>query len=182
MTTTEHETERLGVVASAVRTDGTVEQRLLRLEDERAARDVVMRYGHFLDAKRWDDLFALFTDDAVRLLGGSFEQTTNGRAALRALYDTPANNAADADQVRHHYASEIVRLSESGDTASVVAYYTVHLTGQRDGRRVRGTHQGVSHFTLRKVDGQYRIGRQVNISDIAHNPLAPSGYVDRPAG
>lgn len=178
--TTEHQAELLGVAGRPLFSDGTPERRLGRLEDERAARDVVVRYGYFLDAKRWDDLFALFTDDAVRVVAGSFEQTTNGRAALRALYDTPANDGPEADQSQHHYASELVRVSQSGDEASVVAYYTVHIVGRRDGRRVRGTHQGVSVFTLRKVDGQYRIVRQVNVSDIAHNPLAPAGYTNDP--
>jgi len=75
----------LEVVQRPERPRATPEERLQALEDRSAIRALIMAYGYLCDARRWDDLLALYTDDIERVLAGSLTERVRGKAALRQL-------------------------------------------------------------------------------------------------
>ena len=61
-----------------------LEARVARAEARQQIRDLIMVYGYLEDARRWDDMLALYTDDIERVLAGSLVETVQGKAALPA--------------------------------------------------------------------------------------------------
>ena len=72
---------------------GAVAERVQVLEDRHAVRDLIMTCGYLRDARRWDDLLDLYTDDIERILAGSLEERVQGKAALRAKLVAPTLQA-----------------------------------------------------------------------------------------
>ena len=160
------------------------EERLRALEDERAIRDLIHRYGYLCDARRWDELLELYTDDIERTLGGTLREHVKGKPALRAKLVAPTlerKRAGDAaapppDRLlalsfRHLMASEVVRRT-SPDEATAVVQYTLVATCD-DGREPsRGAHEGSYIFRFRRgPDGRWRFCAQTIFSDNARNPM-----------
>src|SRR5450759_648394 len=77
------ETELLAAVTRPEEPRRTPEAQLDAAEDREAIRDLIMRYGYLEDARRWDDMLALYTDDIERVLAGSLVERVQGKAALR---------------------------------------------------------------------------------------------------
>lgn len=183
------------VLAREERPRETLEEQVELLHDVRAVRDVITKYGFYLDAGHWDALFDLFIEDCERVLAGSMDQVVRGRDALRREYeqgsslprkradgtveelDTPYQHSSlDA---RHLYAAEVIRVSDDNRQAWATGQYTIILgRTEADGRYRHGAHHGRYVFTLTKVDGQWKIARQYLASHFAHNPMVQKMYED----
>jgi hypothetical protein len=141
---------------------------------------VITQYSYFTDEKRWDELFELFTDDAVRVLCGSVNAVTEGKATLRASLDTSKNNDPEADRTKHFYSNTTVRIAPGGTEAWLATYFRVLIVRERDGDFQTGSHHGGCVFTVVKSEGRWRISHQLNITYVRHNPLAKSSYKPKP--
>jgi ketosteroid isomerase-like protein len=88
-------------------------------------RDLVARYAHGVDRGRFDEVVALFADDAVLELPDGRRLT--GHGAIRAFLDgtRDAARAAGANPfIRHHVASHHIDV-EGPDGAVGFAYFFV---------------------------------------------------------
>jgi hypothetical protein len=155
---------------------------LTRLEDRAQLYDLVMAYGYLEDARRWDDMLALYTDDIERELAGSLTEAIRGKAELRDRLITPVMEAksgrvaASREQVeqlglRHLIFSVTLEVGADGVTARADAQYI--LVATRDGAQgfERGSHEGSYEFEFRKVDGTWKFSRQLIVTNNAHNPM-----------
>jgi len=70
-------------IVHMARSGGTVEQRLQRLEDEQAVRDLLAQYAFSYDSSDVDGVMALFMDDAVLV---NARGTFTGRQAIDDNY------------------------------------------------------------------------------------------------
>jgi 3-phenylpropionate/cinnamic acid dioxygenase small subunit len=162
-------------------------ERLARLEDRAQVYDLVMAYGYLEDARRWDDMLALYSDDIERELAGSLTEVIRGKVALRDRLVTPVMEAksgrvaASRDQVeqlglRHLIFGVTIEVAGDGNTARASAPYI--LVATRDGAAQsqgggfeRGSHEGSYEFEFRKVDGTWKFSRQLIVTNNAHNPM-----------
>jgi len=155
---------------------------LTRLEDRARIYDLVMAYGYLEDARQWDGMLALYTDDIERELAGSLTEVVRGKAELRDRLVTPVMEAksgrvaASREQVeqlglRHLIFSVAVEVAADGTTARASAQYI--LVATRDGAAgfERGSHEGSYEFEFRKVDGVWKFSRQLIVTNNAHNPM-----------
>ena len=156
--------------------------RLALAEDRETIRDLIMTYGYLEDARRWDEMLALYTDDIVRVLAGSLVETVRGKPALRARLVTPVmeavsgRTAAAPEQLerlglRHLMWGDVVRVAPDRQTATAAVQYTLVATAEGpDGHR-RGSHEGSYVFEFRREDGSWKFSRQVIVTNNAHNPM-----------
>jgi len=173
----------LDVVQRAERTRVTPEERLQALEDRSAIRALIMTYGYLCDARRWDDLLDLYTDDIERVLAGSLTERVRGKAALREKLVAPTLQHRSGDGgppppeqlealgLRHLMASDVVRLGDDGATATAAVQYQLVATSDDDRGFRRGAHEGSYVFDFRKEAGTWKFCRQYIVSDNAHNPM-----------
>jgi 3-phenylpropionate/cinnamic acid dioxygenase small subunit len=177
----DHDWVEAPIAATSPRPVG-IEAKLTRLEDVQRIRDLMMAYGYLEDARRWDDMLALYTDDVERVLAGSLTETVRGKAALRDRLVTPVMEAksgrvaASREQVeelglRHLIFGESIHVDADGRSARAFAQYV--LVATRDGETgfARGSHEGAYVFDFRKEDGDWRFSRQQIVTDNAHNPM-----------
>jgi hypothetical protein len=173
----------LEVVQRPERARDSVEARVQAVEDRDAIRSLIMTYGYLCDARRWDDLLDLYTDDIERVLAGSLVERVQGKAALREKLVSPTlerrsggSDAAppaqlEALDLRHLMASDIVRLGDDETTARAAVQYQMVATSD-DARGFRhGSHEGSYVFDFRKDNGRWRFCRQFIVSNNAHNPM-----------
>jgi len=161
----------------------TLEDRLTALEDRQAVRNRIMEYAYLCDARRWDDLLALYTDDIERVLAGTLTEVVRGKAALRDKLVAPTlerrslpGAAPPPDRLltmrmRHLVAGEVIRLGDDGETARAAVQYALVATSDGEGGFRRGMHEGSYVFDFRKIDGRWLFTRQHIVSDNAHNPM-----------
>lgn len=86
-------------------------------------REAIVRYAHLVDAGRFDELLALFTEDAT--LDAGERPVARGRGAIRALFvETGARLGATQWRpfIRHHLSNVDVEV-EGPDTARARAYF-----------------------------------------------------------
>jgi 3-phenylpropionate/cinnamic acid dioxygenase small subunit len=160
----------------------TLEERIELAEARRAIRDLIMSYGYLEDARRWDDMLAMYTDDIERVLAGSLVETIRGKEALRDRLITPVMAtksgvaSATRDQVerlglRHLMFSDVIRIADDGRTATAAVQYVLVATrDDRDGHR-RGIHEGSYVFDFRNEHGIWKFSRQLIVTNNAHNPM-----------
>ena len=186
--TTDEEQELLAALALPEAPCASAEERLRALEDEREIRELVRLYGYLCDARRWDDLLALYTDDIKRTLGGTLREHVKGKAALREKLVAPTLERRRADDAaapppdrllalsfRHLMASEVVRRT-SADEATAVVQYTLVATRDDGVEPSRGAHEGSYVFRFRRGrDGRWRFCAQTIFSDNARNPMFRAG-------
>ena len=155
---------------------------LTRLEDRARIYDLVMAYGYLEDARRWDEMLALYTDDIERELAGSLTEVVRGKAELRDRLITPVMEAksgrvaASRDLVeqlglRHLIFSVAIEIAADGTTARAVAQYILVATRNGADGFERGSHEGSYEFDFRKADGSWRFSRQLIVTNNAHNPM-----------
>ena len=155
---------------------------LARLEDRARIYDLVMAYGYLEDARLWDDMLALYTDDIERELAGSLTEVVRGKSELRDRLITPVMEAksgrvaAPREQVeqlalRHLIFGVAIDVADDRSTARASAQYI--LVATRDGERgfERGSHEGSYEFEFRRVDGEWKFSRQLIVTNNAHNPM-----------
>jgi len=162
-------------------------ERVARLEDRAQLYDLVMAYGYLEDARRWDDMLALYTDDIERELAGSLTEVVRGKAALRDRLVTPVMEAksgrvaASREEVeqlglRHLIFGVAIEVAADGASARASAQYILVATRdgaarEQGGRFERGSHEGSYEFEFRTVDGTWKFSRQLIVTNNAHNPM-----------
>lgn len=162
----------------------TVEERLAAIEDRTRVREILMAYGYLCDARLWDELLDLYTDDVERVLAGTLTENIKGKEELRKVYEQPVLPRAGGDappaatinvyEVRHLIVGDIVRLGDDGETAWAAASYSlVASTGDIDDF-VRAAHEGGYILEFRKVDGSWLVSKFIVFSENARNPLFAS--------
>jgi SnoaL-like domain len=173
----------LAVVQQPEKPRATTEERLQALEDRETIRGLIMIYGYLCDARRWDELLELYTDDIERVLAGSLSERVQGKAALRAKLVAPtlerssgegsARPASELEalSLRHLMASDLVRLGDDGTTATAAVRYQMVATSEDERGFRSGAHEGSYVFDFRKDDGRWQFCRQFIVSDNAHNPM-----------
>ena len=175
----------LEVANSEQHSGATLEERIRLLEDLRQISDLVMRYGWLCDARRWDEVLDLYTDDFERCLAGTLDECLRGKEALREVYERPvlprkgggADNSGDvartsAFQCRHMIHPPVVRILDDGSRAVAAAVYSLVASEGEGEAFVRAEHEGGYIFGFRRepVVG-WRFESMTVISEIANNPL-----------
>jgi len=162
----------------------SLEQRMTASEDREQIRHLVSLYGLLCDARRWDELLELYTDDFERELAGTLREVARGKERLRQLYDAPelprSTHASavsppptaviNTQAVRHLITDVAVRLTGEDAAVAVARYALVAEREDAAGYR-RGQHEGSYIFGFRKEGGRWRFSRMVVFSNNARNPL-----------
>jgi hypothetical protein len=178
----------LEVVRTPERPRATLEERIQLIEDHRQLHDLVLTYGWLCDARRWDELLDLYTDDFERFLVGTLEEHLVGKEVLRERYESPVlprkggeggpPPAAQVNtyEIRHLIHPPLVRVSDDGLGATVAAVYSIVATTGDGPDFRRGEHEGGYIFGFRKEpEVGWRFCRMVVISENARNPLFQGG-------
>jgi uncharacterized protein (TIGR02246 family) len=110
-----------------------LEKRLQQLEDEKAIREVVIRYGEYLDARDYASYASLFASDGVWT--GGFGSAT-GPAAIQELLEKNLGKPEEGfiNKSNFHLNTTVV-VDVDGDTAKVRSRY-LFFTASPDNRPV----------------------------------------------
>jgi 3-phenylpropionate/cinnamic acid dioxygenase small subunit len=97
---------------------------LWQLTAREGIRDTIARYAHLVDGGRFDELVALFTEDAVLEAGD--QPPAHGRAALAAFLRGTGDRLAAAAHgpplIRHHVSNVVVDVTGTA-AASARSYF-----------------------------------------------------------
>jgi SnoaL-like domain len=158
------------VTADAIR---SLEERVARLEDEAAIRDLLSRYGWYADVgehEKWVQLFA--PDGAVHLLGGEpagtfvDDRRWEGREALRGYISDPRMHVR-IDGRCLHLAGINLRVRLDGDRA-VATSGSLVVVQEEEGLVLYGG--GMTRWELRRIDGEWTIAERRRVA------LGADGY------
>jgi hypothetical protein len=161
----------------------TLEERIKLLEDKERIRDILMQYAFLCDARRHDELYALYTDDVERELGGTLTEVVKGKDAVRHRHNNPELKRKEGVDgklpeggireivPRHMMSTCVVRVSDDDSEAWASVYYSLVGTRTTDGEFERGVHEGGYLFHLRRVDDDWRVARFTVFTEHAHNPI-----------
>jgi hypothetical protein len=172
----------LDVVRTPERSRATIEDRLRLLEDQRRIADLIMYYGWLCDARRWDELLELYTDDFERSLLGTLEEHLVGKETLREVYERPVlprkggrgglSIQPTALEIRHLIHPPVIRIADDNDHATAVAVYSMAVTSGDGPDLRRGMHEGGYVFEFRREpEFGWRFAKMSVISENARNPL-----------
>lgn len=91
-------------------------------------RDTIARYAHLVDGGRFDELVALFADDAVLEAGD--QPAARGRPAIAAFFRGTGSRLATASQgpplIRHHVSTIVIDVT--GPDAACARSYFLAIT------------------------------------------------------
>ena len=171
------------VIRMVEREPASLEERVARLEAKEAIHDLMMRYGHFSDARDTEGVLALYTDDVERVLTGTLDERVRGKDTLRELYRNPVLPTRDGKSlgeasryrrgrrttVRHMFAAPLIRLSDDGNEGWLTSYFTlVRSVSSADGFE-RHVHEGTYTFTFVRLEEGWRISKMVVDTEIGHD-------------
>lgn len=128
-----------------------LEARLQELEDDRAIRQLLARYGFHADLGRSDAYVELYTEDGAIDSGAS--RRWEGRDDLRQFITNPQGHKSIEGRCLHLQGNNLVTHIQ-GD-AAVAESYSVVLVREDDGLRLFACN--VNRWTLRKVEGHWKI-------------------------
>ncbi|OBI82544.1 nuclear transport factor 2 family protein [Mycobacterium sp. E740] len=135
-----------------------LEQRVLRMEDERAIERMIASYGPLVDAGEADgaaDLWA--TNGSYDVEGWHMA----GRADVAAMVRSDAHQGLIARGCCHFLGPAVVTVN--GDVAVAVCE-SLLVTRRGDGFAV--SRAGANHFRLRRIDGRWQIvARRTRVLD-----------------
>ncbi|OBI38203.1 hypothetical protein A5709_13105 [Mycobacterium sp. E1386] len=138
--------------------------RLRRLEDERDIARLIASYGPAVDAGDADAAARLWAHDGIYDVDG---WRMEGRADVHAMVSSSAHQNLVAKGCGHFLGPCVVTVT--GDSAVAVCESLVLV---RDGDGYRVWRCAANHFTLQRMDGQWRIGvrttRVLNGNPAAH--------------
>jgi uncharacterized protein (TIGR02246 family) len=123
-----------------------------------AIRDVIARYNLCGDSGRFDEMLALFTDDATLVTDGT---PYDGVAAIRALFAKAARPAPQ--RIRHFTSTHVVEVD--GDRATARCYFQVLTSSGLD-------HWGRYRDELVRVGGRWLFSRR----DVRVDGMTPGGW------
>jgi uncharacterized protein (TIGR02246 family) len=117
--------------ATQLASTGVLEKRVQRLEDEKEIREVVIRYGEYLDARDYAGYASLFAKDGVWT--GGFGSAT-GPAAIQAMLEKYLGKpeAGFINKQNFHLDTTVV-VEVNGDTGTARSRY-MFFTTSSDGR------------------------------------------------
>jgi hypothetical protein len=142
-----------------------LEKRVRELEDDRAIRELLARYGYNADlgcSDAWVDLFtpdgafdvaALKYADGHASLRADVIVRHEGHDALRAFILDPSSHKAIECRSLHVMDCNL-RTRIAGNTATAESY---NLTLVREGARTILFNASINRWTLRKMDGRWRV-------------------------
>lgn len=139
-------------------TNGTLEQRIARMEDRMAIKHVVDVFSNLADVKQIDKQVLLFTEDAVvtSYSAGTLVSELKGRAQLLATF---SGFLAGFDVVYHQNGQQTIdELTDS--TAKATSYCHVILVGMQDGKRMKTTMHTIYSDQFVKRDGVWLIAKR----------------------
>jgi hypothetical protein len=149
-----------------------LEARLSHLEDERAIRELLSRYGYYADACLDDAYVALFTPDGeidvsmgaaaeAQLAASGWARTTGprekwvGTQGLHAFITNPDGHHQPGFYGHSlHLQGHNIAILVDGDSA-VANNYSILL--QQDGATLRTLGAGINEWHFAKVDGRWLI-------------------------
>jgi acetoacetate decarboxylase len=144
------------------------------MADRLAIQNHVMAYSYLIDEGRWDDWFALFSDDI------SFETTVpslgsiviKGQEAFRAFVDIRYIQPGKTSKgVRRHTQGNFHVTEQTATTAKARAYMTISSVPAGD--HMHDVTTGTYNANLEKRDGRWTITRWYVETDA---PVSPSGF------
>ncbi len=146
---------------------GRLSARLEALEDERAIRDVLDRYGWHADHGEHKDWVGLFADDGVINLvggvpsgGGVDHMRWHGAAELSAFIDAPDMHMKIEGRCMHLPALDL-RIEHDG-TNAVAEGCSLVILQEADGLHLYGA--GFTRWRLRKDRDQWRIQERTRVA------------------
>ena len=132
----------------------TLEQRIQRLEDLEAIKQLKYRYWRSLDTKRWDELADCFTDD-VSVSYGEGRYAFDGRAAVMTFL-TESLSAERGSVTIHHGHHPEIDITGPATAQGTWALYN-YMFNQKENRGIRiGAYY---HDDYVKRDGRWQIRR-----------------------
>jgi hypothetical protein len=177
----------LDVVRTPERPRETLEEKVALIEDKQRLNDLVLAYGWLCDARRWDELLELYTDDFERFLVGTLEEHLVGKEVLRERYFAPVlprkgdgsgpppASQINTYEIRHMIHPAVVRVDDDNVHATVAAVYSIVATTGDGPDFRRGEHEGGYIFGFRREpEVGWRFNRMTVISENARNPLFQS--------
>ena len=160
---------------------GVVNTDPMFIADRLAIQNHVMAYSYLIDEGRWDDWFALFSDDI------SFETTVptlgsiiiKGQEAFRAFVDIRyIQPGLTSKGVRRHTQGNFHVTEQTATTAKARAYMTISSVPAGD--HMHDVTTGTYNANLEKRDGKWTITRWYVETDAPVNPSAvPPGFDDK---
>jgi hypothetical protein len=102
-----------------------LEERIRRLEDKEAIRDLLSRYSFAIDLGRIDDFVSLWTDDCIfRTDGGGGLTTFSGREEIRSHLERDLSSLSSvAGRIQHLLLSNLIEVE--GDSARATGFQVV---------------------------------------------------------
>jgi hypothetical protein len=144
-----------------------LEARQCALEDDRAIRELLGRYGFYADVGEHDRFVDLFTEDGViELVGGAPAGVTaalvswTGRAELREFIGDPEMHMKIEGRCMHLPAMSL-RTEIDGD-AAVASTCSIVVVKESDGLVLYGA--GFTAWSLVKVDGRWLIRKRRRVA------------------
>lgn len=148
--------------------DTALEQRLQKLEDELAVRNVIVRYGLAADAGDIEAARALFTDDTVYECGApdtgrsddeGFAQDTLTMEGLNAILSMLQGPQHQSMLPNCAHTNGPLDVSVNGLEARATGYSRLYL---REGEDFRLLRVAVNTWHLRKQEGQWKISYRLS--------------------
>lgn len=157
----DHLTEQLDQLRKAV---ATLSDRQRRLEDVTEIRELICSYGVYADLGQHELFLGLFTDDAeIEIHGGDHSGTYgesecwSGKDELRKFITDPGVHMRIQGRSMHLPAVNI-RVAVDDDHATAESSALVIV--REDAAKVM-YEAGFTRWSLRRVDGRWRIARRV---------------------
>lgn len=138
-----------------------IEARLQMLEDDRAIRELLARYGFNADYGRAKEYVDLYTEDGVMNLGTivtrgvGYEgiQRWEGKRQLMEFITDPRAHKAIEGRCMHVQGNNLVTYIKGNE--AVAESYSIVLLREENDTIVRSA--GFNHWTLRKVNSKWLI-------------------------
>lgn len=149
----------------------SLEERLTRIEDELAVRNLLTKYGMACDLNSTEALLELLEEDVEMEVDGNWRMS--GHEEAKQLLEGPIHQAFESRcaHLLSPYAVEV-----DGDEATATGY-TVVILGEAEGEGFGVERLSFNRWGLRKRDGRWRIARRATAlvrgeGDVAHRILA----------
>jgi uncharacterized protein (TIGR02246 family) len=147
----------LGLLACTTTADpriAALEKRVQQLQDEQAIREVVIRYGEYLDARDYAGYASLFASDGVWT--GGFGSAT-GPAAIQEMLEKNLGKPEPGfiNKSNFHLMTTVV-VNVDGDTAKVRSRYTFFTASPENKPALAGRY--VDEFV--RENGQWKIKKR----------------------
>ncbi len=132
----------------------SLEQRIARLNDEDAVRNLQHAYGYYVDRKMWHDVVDLFAEDCVVQLGGV--DVLTGRRGLREAMERMGAAGLSHGQLNEHPLFDTIVAVMPGGQEALTRGIELGMVGEAD----KGTaHWEINVFRNRfvKEDGLWKL-------------------------